>query len=45
MSFANLKSKSLDISKLVNAAQEAAGTQQKTNSYDDARVWKPTVDE
>ena len=45
MSFANLKSKSMDISKLVNAAQEASGTTQNTNKYQDDRKWKPTVDE
>jgi hypothetical protein len=45
MSFANLKSKSMDISKLVSAAQEASGQQTKKNSYDDERKWKPTVDD
>tara|TARA_R110002096_G_scaffold69149_7_gene166430 strand:- start:34943 stop:35872 length:930 start_codon:yes stop_codon:yes gene_type:complete len=46
MSFANLKSKSADISKLVSAATEAAGSAgAKKASWDDDRVWKPTVDE
>jgi hypothetical protein len=45
MSFANLKSKSMDISKLVNAATEAAGQTTNTNKYQDDRKWKPTVDE
>ena len=45
MSFANLKSKSMDISKLVNAATEAAGKTTNTNKYQDDRKWKPTVDE
>ena len=45
MSFANLKSKSMDISKLVSAATEAAGQTTNTNKYQDDRKWKPTVDE
>ena len=45
MSFANLKSRSADISKLVSAAQEASGATTKTNKYDDERKWKPTVDD
>lgn len=45
MSFANLKSRSADISKLVSAAQEASGQKQTTNKYQDDRKWKPTVDE
>lgn len=45
MSFANLKSRSTDISKLVTAAQEASGQKQATNKYDDDRKWKPTVDD
>jgi len=45
MSFANLKSRSADISKLVNAAQEASGQKQTTNKYQDERKWKPTVDD
>lgn len=35
----------MDISKLVNAAQEASGVQQNTNKYQDSRKWKPTVDD
>ena len=42
MSFANLKSRSGDISKLVAAAEKAGGGEQK--SYGDDRFWKPTVD-
>ena len=45
MSFANLKSKSMDISKLVTAATEASGQTSNTNKYQDDRKWKPTVDE
>ena len=45
MSFANLKSKSMDISKLVTAATEASGQVSNTNKYQDDRKWKPTVDE
>ena len=45
MSFANLKSKSMDISKLVNAASAAAGQTKTTNKYQDDRKWKPTVDD
>lgn len=45
MSFANLKSKSMDISKLVTAASEASGGTTNTNKYQDDRKWKPTVDE
>jgi len=45
MSFANLKSRSMDISKLVSAATEAAGQTTNTNKYQDDRKWKPTVDE
>ena len=45
MSFANLKSNSMDISKLVSAAQEASGATTKTNKYEDERKWKPTVDD
>lgn len=46
MSFANLKSKSMDINSLVSAAQEAAGANQTgTNKYQDDRKWKPTVDD
>ena len=42
MSFANLKSRSADISKLVSAAEQAGGGEKK--SYGDDRFWKPTVD-
>ena len=45
MSFANLKSKSMDISKLVTAANVATGQASNTNKYQDDRKWKPTVDE
>ena len=45
MSFANLKSRSMDISKLVTAATEASGQVSNTNKYQDDRKWKPTVDE
>ena len=45
MSFANLKSRSMDISKLVTAATEASGQTTNTNKYQDYRKWKPTVDE
>ena len=46
MSFANLKSKSMDISKLVSAAQEASGGgNTNANKYQDDRKWKPTVDD
>ena len=45
MSFANLKSRSMDISKLVSAATEASGQVSNTNKYQDDRKWKPTVDE
>ena len=46
MSFANLKSNSADVSKLVNAAQElTGGGDSKKKSYDDERIWKPTVDD
>ena len=45
MSFANLKSKSMDVSKLVSAAQEMNGGGGEKKSYGDDRFWKPTVDE
>ena len=45
MSFASLKSNSMDISKLVSAANEVSGATQQTNKYQDERMWKPTVDE
>ena len=44
MSFANLKSRSADISKLVSAAEQAGGGDQSKKSYGDDRFWKPTVD-
>jgi hypothetical protein len=43
MSFANLKSRSGDISKLVAAAEKAGGGEQQ-KSYGDDRFWKPNVD-
>jgi hypothetical protein len=42
MSFANLKRNRTDFSKLVSAAQQAGGGEQK--SYGDDRMWKPKVD-
>ena len=42
MSFANLKTRSTDISKLVQAAEAAGGGEKK--SYGDDRFWQPTVD-
>jgi hypothetical protein len=45
MSFANLKSNSLDVSKLAQAAQTASGVTQSKNKYEDLRFWKPTVDD
>ena len=46
MSFANLKSRNADVSKLVSAAQEASsGGQKSNNKYQDDRKWKPTVDD
>ena len=45
MSFADLKSKSLDVSKLVSAANEMTGGGTEKKSYGDDRFWKPTVDE
>lgn len=45
MSFANLKSKSMDVSKLVSAAQEVSGKSQSGNRYQDDRKWKPTRDD
>ena len=43
MSFANLKSRSADISKLVQAAEKAGGGEGQ-KSYGDDRFWKPEVD-
>ena len=45
MSFANLKSNSLDVSKLAAAAQQVGGGTQTKNKYEDLRFWKPTVDD
>ena len=45
MSFADLKSKSMDVSKLVSAANEMTGGSTEKKSYGDDRFWKPTVDE
>ena len=45
MSFADLKSKSMDVSKLVSAANEMTGGTTEKKSYGDDRFWKPTVDE
>ncbi len=42
MSFANLKRNRDQISKLVQAAENAGGGEKK--NYSDERVWKPTVD-
>lgn len=44
MSFANLKSRSADISKLVSAAEKAGGGDGGKKSYGDDRFWKPEVD-
>lgn len=44
MSFANLKSRSADISKLVSAAEAAGGGSQDKKSYGDDRYWRPQVD-
>lgn len=43
MSFANLKSRTGDISQLVKAAEAVSGNQE-TKSYADDRFWKPEVD-
>ena len=43
MSFANLKSRSADISKLVAAAEKAGGGEGQ-KSYGDDRFWKPEID-
>ena len=45
MSFANLKSNKTDVSKLVSAAQSLSGGGDKKKSYEDERIWKPTVDD
>jgi hypothetical protein len=44
MSFANLKGRSADISKLVSAAEAAGGGSQEQKSYGDDRFWKPEQD-
>ena len=46
MSFENLKRNRDQISKLVQAAEQAGGgnQQQQQNNYQDERLWKPTVD-
>ena len=46
MSFENLKRNRDQISKLVQAAEQAGGgnQQQQQNNYADERIWKPTVD-
>ena len=43
MDLSNLKSRRYDINKLVEAAQEANGGNQKNNNRDE-NMWKPTVD-
>lgn len=43
MSFANLKSNRDQISKLIQAAESTGGSSEK-KSYQDDRIWKPTVD-
>ena len=43
MDLSNLKSRRYDINKLVEAAQEANGGNQKNNNRDE-NLWKPTVD-
>ena len=45
MSFANLKSNKTDVSKLFSAAQSLSGGGDKKKSYEDERMWKPTVDD
>ena len=44
MSFKNLKRNRDQISKLVQAAENAGGGNTERKSYDDERIWKPTVD-
>ena len=44
MSFQNLKRNRDQISKLVQAAENAGGGNTERKSYDDERIWKPTVD-
>ena len=44
MSFANLKRNRDQISKLVQAAEKVGGAPTEQKSYEDTRIWKPTVD-
>ena len=44
MSFENLKRNRDQISKLVQAAEQAGGGSTEQKSYTDDRIWKPTVD-
>ena len=44
MSFANLKRNRDQISKLVKAAEKVGGAPTEQKSYEDTRIWKPTVD-
>lgn len=44
MSFENLKRNRTQISKLVQAAEQAGGGSTEQKSYADERLWKPTVD-
>ena len=44
MSFENLKRNRDQISKLVQAAEQAGGGNTEQKSYADERIWKPTVD-
>ena len=44
MSFENLKRNRDQISKLVQAAEQAGGGTTEKKSYADERIWKPTVD-
>ena len=44
MSFENLKRNRDQISKLINAAENAGGGSSEKKSYVDERIWKPTVD-
>lgn len=44
MSFANLKRNRDQISKLVQAAEKVGGGSTEQKSYEDDRIWKPTVD-